>query len=360
ERAKSAPDRPLFVALEGFFQARVADDVVWLRRGGWVNDAVAKLDRAVAREPGLPRYFRGLVLAELPARFGKAAAAVDDLQWVLDHKDRFPVGLRRSVYRGLAKAYTTLGREAEANAALVRSGYPSLDPTLPVFTTDNWVTAKDGFRFRPPRLVELAPRVYVAQGYDFADIAFVVTDDGIVAIDAGTTEANARVALAALRRITAAPITHVLVTHAHWDHIGGLPALRGASTKVVANARFADALKIVNDTGAGFRSFTGGALREHRSDSLTGPAPPHPRPSAAHGALHDRGTARSRERDARSPRAHPGAHRRGAISRGHPSREHPARHTQGEPTARRQVPGGAGQLHQAPLPSADRLLETGR
>ncbi len=258
ERAKSVPDRPLFVALEGFFQARVADDVFLLRRVAWVNDAVAKLDRAVAQEAGLPRYFRGLVLAELPARFGKAAAAVDDLQWVLDNKDRFPVGLRRSVYRGLAKAYTTLGREAEANAALARSGYPSLDPTLPVFTTDNWVSAKDGFRFRPPRLVELAPRVYVAQGYDFADIAFVVTDDGIVAIDAGTTEANARAALAALRRITAAPITHVLVTHAHWDHIGGLPALRGASTRVVANARFADELKIVNDTGIGFRYFFGG------------------------------------------------------------------------------------------------------
>src|SRR2546427_8446074 len=47
------------------------------------------------------------------------------------------------------------------------------------------------------------------------------------------------------------------------------------------------------------------------------------------------------------PISHPGAHRRGAISRGHPSREHPARHTQGEPTARRQVPGGAGQLHRS-------------
>src|SRR5256712_6491161 len=144
ERAKSAPDRPLFVALEGFFQARVADDVFLLRRVAWVNDAVAKLDRAVAQEPGLPRYFRGLVLAELPARFGKAAAAVDDLQWVLRHKDRFPVRLRRSGYRGLAMGYTTLGREAEANAALVRSGYPSLDPTLPVFTTDNCRTTKDG------------------------------------------------------------------------------------------------------------------------------------------------------------------------------------------------------------------------
>lgn len=258
ERAKNADDRPVFLALEGFFQARLAGDVFLLRRIRWVNDAVTKLDRAVAQEPGVPRYFRGLVLAELPARFGKATAAVDDLQWVLENKDRFPVGLRRTVYRGLARAYTTLGREAEAKVALERSGYPSLDPSLPVFTTDSWVTAKDGFRFRPPRLIEMAPRVYVAQGYDFADIAFVLTGDGIVAIDAGTTEANARAALAALRQVTTQPITHVLVTHAHWDHIGGLPALRGPSTQVVAQARFAEELKIVNETGVPFRYFFGG------------------------------------------------------------------------------------------------------
>ncbi len=258
DRARQAPARPLFLALAGFFQARTAGDVFLLRRTAWVNDAVAKLDRAVAQEPGLPRYFRGLVLAELPARFGKATAAIEDLQWVLDNKERFPLGLRRSVHRGLARAYTTLGREAEAKAALQRSGYSSLDPTLPVFTTDARVSARDGFRFRPPRLVELAPRVYVAQGFDFADVAFVATSDGVVAIDAGTTEANARDALAALRRVTPAPITHVLVTHAHWDHIGGLPALRGPGTRVIAHARFADELKIVNDTGVTFRYFFGG------------------------------------------------------------------------------------------------------
>jgi glyoxylase-like metal-dependent hydrolase (beta-lactamase superfamily II) len=258
ERARQAPRQPLFLALEGFFQARIADGVFLLRREAWVNDAVAKLDRAVTQEPGLPRYFRGLVLAELPARFGKASVAIDDLQWVLDNKDRFPVGLRRSVFRGLARAYATLGREAQAKAALQRSGYPSLDPTLPVFTTDGWVSAKDGFRFRPPRLIQPAPSVYVAQGYDFADIGFVVTNNGVVAIDAGTTEANARAALAALRRITTAPITHVLVTHAHWDHIGGLPVLRGPGTRVVAHARFGDELKIVNDTGVTFRYFFGG------------------------------------------------------------------------------------------------------
>jgi glyoxylase-like metal-dependent hydrolase (beta-lactamase superfamily II) len=256
-RAKADPDRPLFLALEGFFHARVAGDVSLLRRRGWVNDAVTRLDQAVALEPGLSRYFRGLVLAELPARFGKAEAAVEDLTWVLDHKERFPVGLQRSVHRGLARAYTTLGRRAEAGAALQRAGVPSLDPTLPLFTADSSLTAAHGFRFRSPRLVELAPRIHVAQGYDFADIAFVLTDAGVVAIDAGTTESSARAALAALRGITRAPVTHVIITHAHWDHIGGLPALRGPGTRVVAQARFAEELALVNDTGVPFRYFFG-------------------------------------------------------------------------------------------------------
>ena len=258
ERAASRPDEPLFLALEGFFQARVAAGVSLLRRTAWVSEAVSKLDRAVADDPGLPRYFRGLVLAELPRSFGKADAAVADLDWVLQNTERFPVGIRRSVHRGLARAYTTLGREGDAGRALERSSYASLDPALPVFTTDAWVTARDGFRFRPPRLVEVAPRVWVAQGYDFGDIAFVVTADGIVAIDAGTTVANARAALEALRRVTPRPITHVILTHAHWDHVGGLAAFTGPGTRVIAQARFADELRIVNETGVPFRYFFGG------------------------------------------------------------------------------------------------------
>src|SRR5262249_40609537 len=155
-------------------------------------------------------------------RFGKAQTAVEDLTWVLDNKERFPIGLRRAAYYGLAQAYTTLGREAQAREALARSGASRLDPAQPGFIADFSVSARDGFRFRPPRLVEFASGVYVAQGFDFGDIGFVSTGDGIVAIDAGTTQETAHAALQALRRVTSRPITHVILTHAHWDHIGGL------------------------------------------------------------------------------------------------------------------------------------------
>src|SRR5215470_7072087 len=240
DRTASEPGRGLFLALEGVFQARQAGSVSLFRRVAWVNDAVTKLDRAVALEPGLPRYLRGVVLAGLPERFGKAQTAVEDLTWVLDNKERFPIGLRRAAYYGLAQAYTTLGREAQAKDAVARSGASRLDPAQPVFIADFSVSAREGFRFRPPRLVEFAPGVHVAQGFDFGDIGFVSTDEGIVAIDAGTTEETARAALQSLRRVTSRPITQVILTHAHWDHIGGLGALLESNPRVIAQAAFAE------------------------------------------------------------------------------------------------------------------------
>src|SRR4029450_10068194 len=77
-----------------------------------------------------------------------------------------------------------------------------------------------------------------------------------------TTETTARAAVHALRRRVSAPITHVILTHAHWDHVGGLAALKAPNTRVIAQARFADELRIVNDTGVPFRYFFGGETRQ--------------------------------------------------------------------------------------------------
>ncbi len=257
ELAAGHPDRPLYLALASLFTARAARRLPPEEAVAAVEEAVSGLDRAVAREPGLTTYLRGQVLAELPAGFGRAEAAVADLEWVRANRDSFPPGLQRAVLRSLARAYATLGRDEESRRALERSGHACLDGDEPLIVADFWRTARDGFHFGPPRLLQFAPGVLVAQGYDFADFAFVSTDAGIVAIDAGTTPRNVRAALAALREVTDQPITHVILTHAHWDHIGGLEALAGTGTEVIAQARFPEELALVNATAAPHSEFFG-------------------------------------------------------------------------------------------------------
>jgi len=126
------------------------------------------------------------------------------------------------------------------------------------------VTAGDGFRFAPRRLAELAPDVYVAQGYDFSDFAFVLTAEGIVAIDAASTPEHAARALRDLREITRLPVTHVILTHAHFDHIGGLDALTTEGATVIAQANFPAELRNQNAGPPPFRYLLP-AGRSHRA-----------------------------------------------------------------------------------------------
>jgi glyoxylase-like metal-dependent hydrolase (beta-lactamase superfamily II) len=237
ERARAVPGRPLFAALEGLFQIRMAWRIPLLKRVAWVEDGCRKLDGA-ATDP-LSRYLRGLVYSELPPRFGRSAQAVADLQWMLDHAAQFPPGLRRGAEAGLRRL-----RGGERGGALL---------------SDFSVSRQNGFRFSPRSLVEPAPGVYVARGYDFADLAWVAVDGGLVAIDAGTTEDNVRAALAALRQKTTLPVKWVILTHAHWDHVGGLQALAGA--QVIAQSGYAAELARVNSRQAPFQYFFGAGAK---------------------------------------------------------------------------------------------------
>jgi glyoxylase-like metal-dependent hydrolase (beta-lactamase superfamily II) len=217
--SRKHPDRGLPLAIAG---------VVLSKMDGRIGEALATLDAAVGREIGLPNYLRGIVRAQ-----AGVAEGIADLELVVALPDRFPAGLRRAAYHGLAALYAAEGRTEDARRARHKVGtdrHPSL------LAADYWVTEEAGFRFVPPRLVEVAEGVHVAQGYDFSDLAFVRTSAGVIAIDAGGTPRNTAAALAAYRAITTDPITHVLITHGHWDHVGGLAALRGPDTQVVARS----------------------------------------------------------------------------------------------------------------------------
>src|SRR6266850_1380404 len=194
------------------------------QRVGWVEDAIRKLDRGAEAEPVGGRLVRGLVFAELPGRFGKGQQALADLQASLANRDSFRIEIDRGILRAMVAAHRTLGDEARSRELLRRSGAQSLE--APSVLTDVSIGPEDGFRFTRPELVREGEGIYVAEGFDFGNIAFLVNEEGVVAIDAGTTEESARAAMTALRRVTKAPVRYVILTHSHWDHVGGLAAVR--------------------------------------------------------------------------------------------------------------------------------------
>lgn len=250
--------RTLFRSLQAVMQVRVAGDIGLLKRVAWVEDAIQKLDEGAESDPLLGRFARGQVFAELPSRFDKARTAVSDLEASLAHREDLPFGFDRGIYRALSLAYRTLGDEPRSRDMLQRAGLPDLDDTTtPRVIGDLSVDAAQGFRFREKRLLREAEGVYVAEGYDFANLGFIVTPQFVVAIDAGTTEESVRDALAALRQITHAPIKYIILTHAHWDHVGGLAALREPGSIVIAQAGFAKELERSHSYPPPFRYFFG-------------------------------------------------------------------------------------------------------
>ncbi|WP_407692539.1 MBL fold metallo-hydrolase [Ramlibacter aquaticus] len=68
-----------------------------------------------------------------------------------------------------------------------------------------------------------------------SNAGFVVTRTGVVVIDALGSPALARQLLAQIRRITPLPVTHVILTHYHADHVYGLQAFKAVGAKVIAH-----------------------------------------------------------------------------------------------------------------------------
>lgn len=69
-----------------------------------------------------------------------------------------------------------------------------------------------------------------------SNAGLVVTPEGVVVIDALGSPALARELMALVRRRFARPITHVIVTHYHADHIYGLQAFSEQGARIVAHA----------------------------------------------------------------------------------------------------------------------------
>jgi len=75
----------------------------------------------------------------------------------------------------------------------------------------------------------------VANRNFISNAGFVVTDDGVVVIDALGSPVLAAELLAEIRRITPLPVRYVIATHYHADHIYGLQTFKAAGATILAH-----------------------------------------------------------------------------------------------------------------------------
>jgi len=95
-----------------------------------------------------------------------------------------------------------------------------------------------------PQPVAVAPGAYMVQGVSalgssanrnfISNAAFVVTPEGVLLVDALGSPALAWELLAQIRRITAAPLRYVVLTHYHADHVYGLQVFKEAGATIIA------------------------------------------------------------------------------------------------------------------------------
>lgn len=122
-------------------------------------------------------------------------------------------------------------------------------------------------RAAPPLVAnEIAPDVYVISGVladassdnrgRVVNTAFLVGRDGVVVIDSGANHLHGQAILAAVRRITPKPVSHLVNTHPHPQNVLGnsafarlgVPILASAATRDKMRERCPRCLKTLSDT----------------------------------------------------------------------------------------------------------------
>lgn len=114
------------------------------------------------------------------------------------------------------------------------------------------------------RVLEPAPGLFVAVGYDLANTLVLQGTDGRVVVDPGMSPARAERAKAALDAVTSGPVRAVIYTHSHIDHVGAADVWVEPGSQVWATDRWSEGFfhqygtLLPSEASRGLRQFAAG------------------------------------------------------------------------------------------------------
>ena len=82
-----------------------------------------------------------------------------------------------------------------------------------------------------PELIRVNPHVYCATGYALGNVIFVLTERSVVVVDTTEGQAPAQAVLRDFRKVSGLPVSYIIYTHHHGDHIHGAKVLPGPIPK---------------------------------------------------------------------------------------------------------------------------------
>ena len=92
-------------------------------------------------------------------------------------------------------------------------------------------------RLRKPELIKLTDRVFCAVDYAISNVGFVITENSVVVVDTTESPKVAQRVFDELRKICRLPVSHIIYTHFHDDHVRGASVFHEPSTKIIAQRR---------------------------------------------------------------------------------------------------------------------------
>lgn len=93
-----------------------------------------------------------------------------------------------------------------------------------------------------PRVEAVTANIWVARGFDLANTTLIRTAAGNIVVDPGMDLERARAAREALLTVSPGPVTAMIFTHSHIDHVGAAAVYQEPWTQIWATAAFRDHL----------------------------------------------------------------------------------------------------------------------